>query len=77
LQVSAPIFKGEIMSTFGLQSHRMSFASSIAFFFPCMVIIGFSCELAGLMNLILCFICSRAVMAVDFWPLNQTRLGRV
>ena len=42
-----------------------------------MVIIGFSCELAGLMNLILCFICSRAVMAVDFWPLNQTRLGRV
>jgi len=76
--VSAPISKGEIVFTFGLQSHCMFFAPNIAFFFPCMVIIGFSCELAGLMDLILCFICSRAVIAVDLWPWNyETRLGRV
>jgi len=54
-------------------SHRILLS-----FFPCMVIIGFSCELAGLMDLILCFICSRAVIAVDLWPWNyETRLGRV
>ena len=49
-----PVFKGEIMFTFALQSHCTSSASNIAFFFPCMVIIGFSCELAGFVNLILC-----------------------